>query len=529
MTKNKSDYGIKYIKSKINENTYILIPTELVEGYGVGNIFYSMDVYPIIKSVEDLEENDVFVDTIHSTEELISIYEYEDIDFLKEYFLNEEKDNILIVMIEKGRVIKKKVNKDLLTAINPSETYEKQKNKPSVTLNSDALTVLLNKNTLDEVRGELLRYKNLIASFRDKEKKDGTTKIVVENGHVKEIVTDRNVKGLSKTSKTNQSPIISNSTPITSSEISLKGLESYIKERVFGHDQEIEDIATNILMNFTAEAGEKSEPLLLVGPTGTGKTATMKAAMSYLDIPLIEINTPNLVPQGIKGMSLEDCLYSLIVSTDYNLEKAKRGLVFFDEFDKLGEINSDYKSSIVQILLKFIEGDTFMIDKPTDDYDFDTSMLIKVFAGAFSSLFEKNKSIGFNSSEETVKFEPSNITKKEYFGKELVTRIPHIYTYHELDRSTQKRILIDSKLSELLRKKKRYERQFGVDTIVEDSYIEAVLNRLKVEDKSMRDLNNIILGSLKSAERELLLSPEKYKKLILTKDTVENPKNFKLY
>lgn len=525
-TTNKSDYGIKYSKVKINETTYILIPEDLVEGYSMGNTFYSTEIYTTIEEVADIEKSDTFIDSIYSTDELISLYEYEDLDFLKEYFLNEEKDSILVVTIEKGKIIKKKISKELLTQNNPTETYERQKGKPSVTLNNDALAILLNATDLEDVRKELLRYKNLIATFRDKEKKNGTTKVVVENGHVKEIVTDHKVstkKGIAKSSKTSE----------TGAEIvtgvSIKGLESYIKERVFGHDQEIEDIATSILMNFTAEKGEKVEPILLVGPTGTGKTETMKAAMSYLDIPLIEVNTPNLVPQGIKGMSLEDCLYSLIVSTNYDLEKAQRGLVFMDEFDKLGEISSDYKSSIVQILLKFIEGDTFMIDKPTDDYNFDTSMLIKVFAGAFSNLFETRKSIGFNSDKATTEFSPRSITEKEYFGKELVTRIPHIYVYHELDRLTQKRVLTESKLSELLQKRKRYQRQFGVETTVEDSYIEAVLNRLKIEEKSMRELNNIILGSLKSIERELLSEPGKYKRLVLTGDTVENPKQFKLY
>ena len=168
---------------------------------------------------------------------------------------------------------------------------------------------------------------------------------------------------------------------------------------------------------------------------------------------------------------------------------------FLDEFDKLGKSSLDIKESVKDILLTYIAGGTFSIDKPSGDYEFNTRMLNKTFAGAFSELFEAKKApmgFGTTSQSEIQVFKPELITKADYYGKELVTRIPHIYAYSPLTRDLQRKVLLESKLSQLLLKKHRYEKEFGVTTIVDETYIEAILDQLSKQDKSMRDLNNLI-------------------------------------
>ena len=81
----------------------------------------------------------------------------------------------------------------------------------------------------------------------------------------------------------------------------------------------------------------------------------------------------------------------MIIASGYDMDKAQKGFMFLDEFDKIGKDSLDIKESVKQILLKFIEGDTFLIDKLSGDYSFNTKMLNKVFAGAFQELFEKRK------------------------------------------------------------------------------------------------------------------------------------------
>ncbi len=288
-------------------------------------------------------------------------------------------------------------------------------------------------------------------------------------------------------------------------------------------------------MNYTALEDEPAESILIVGPSGTGKTATLRVASTYLSIPFKELNAPDLVPQGIVGPHLEDGLYSLIVQAKGNIAIARKGIIFVDEVDKLGLDKSDQKETVKQGLLKFDEGYecTFTFDKKT--YTLDTRGISKLYAGAFTRIFERNSTVGFvttskNLAKEVTPGEVKELIKEaEYFGIELLDRIKVPVIYHDLEYETKKRILLESKLSEYLLKKKRYERQFDVELIAEDSYIEALFEAIAKKRDSIRIMNNMVYNTLDSAEYALCTSPNiRGKRLILTRDTVENPDNFTL-
>lgn len=518
-------YGITYKKEQLNEQIYLFLPQGLVEGVEVGNTFYTREGhhYPILEKTNDFDDIGVVVDDIHTKKELLHLYNFDDIEFLKEYVLELAFDSFLLIQKEKDKITKRKmdITKCLLDSA-VRELYSKAE-EDIVVLNDAAFFELLNIQDLEMLKQKIKSYQKKLASFKEKNKKDGITEIEVLNGKVKNIKTEKGKK--QKVTPSASSP----SLPTKANEtVSLQGLECYIKERVFGQTENIRKIAKTIYMNYTAIAGEKVEPILLIGPTGTGKTETMKVAMEYLDIPFIEVNSINLVPQGIKGTSLEDCLHLLALSAGLDIPKAERGTIFFDEFDKLGSTATEHKGDIIPIMLKFIEGTTFSISSETvDDYPFNTGSLNKVFAGAFSDLFTSSQ-MGFSPGQEEQIAIGKRLVKREYFGKELITRIPHILLYSELSREEKIRYLLQSKLSPILLKKKRYERQFAVELIAEDTYVHAILDKMEEEEKSMRELNNKVLSTLEEAEYELASSPLKYKKLILTRDTVENPTKFTL-
>lgn len=522
MAETLEEIGIKYKVIKINDSMYVLTPIGTVEGYSVGENFYNETIHKTALDVESLQ-NEELVDSIMSIKELKKLYEYDDIAFIKEFYLAEETDYILTIQVKDGKIIKRKVNYKEFVKSNEQETYERHKDMPSVTLNCDALEELTNCSSIQEIKEKLERYRRLIRRYRDQEKKDTVTSITVKNGHVVEIGVNKKIEEPKKELITTTGAITSNNTGA----ISVLGLEKYLKERVFGHDEELRYIATKLIMNYRAKPEYGTESILIAGPTGTGKTETIRAASEYLGLPFIQVNTANLVPQGIKGPSLEDHLYALIVASGYDLEKAQKGFIFLDEFDKIGHDSLDIKESVKQIFLKFIEGDSFMIDKPSGDYTFNTKMLNKVFAGAFQELFEKSKkTIGFGSStpESEFIFTPSKITEGNYYSKELVTRIHHVFAYGPLSRENQKRVMLESKLSILQAKKRRYEEEFGVQLIIQDEYIEAILDKLSKEEKSMRDLNNIILSTLSETEYQLLANEGKIKQLILTPEIITDPK-----
>lgn len=517
-----TEIGIKYKVIKITDTIYVLAPIGTVEGYSVGENFYNEGIHKTAFNVESLQEEEL-VDSIQAIEALKELYDYDDISFITDFYLAEESDYILTVEVKDGKLIKRKINHKQFVKVENQETYERQKGEPAVTLNCDALEELINCPNIQEAREKLEKYRKNLRQYRDKESKESVTSVTVKNGHVTEVGLNK------KVADQNKQPVIS--TPSTNPRdiktISVLGLEQYLKERVFGHDDELRRIATQLIMNYRSTPEYGTESILIAGPTGTGKTETIRAASEYLGLPFVQVNTANLVPQGIKGPSLEDYLYALIVASGYDLDKAQKGFIFLDEFDKIGHDSLDIKETVKQIFLKFIEGDIFMIDRPSGDYSFNTKMLNKVFAGAFQELFEKKKPpMGFGAikPEEEFVFTPSKITEGNYYGKELVTRIHHVFAYGPLSRDNQRRVMLESKLSVLLAKKRRYEEQFGVELVILNEYIEAILDKLSKEDKSMRDLNNIILSTLSEAEYQILANEGKIKQLILTPEIVTDPK-----
>lgn len=522
MDEYNNEVGIKYEVKKLDSDVYILIPIDVVKGYSVCDTFYSNNQYQILKNKEDIHKTNIIIDKIVKIDELRNMLAYfeDDIDTLVDCYLFSEANNISVINTKNGLFNRRDINIDDILTSKKEEMYSRLKNGTVVTLNLASLDNLLNIENIDLLKKELEGLKRRLLTFERKGK--NASKVKVEDGKVIEIESDKKIQVNNIISNDSATPIERNG------DISLRGLERYIKERVFGHDEEIRHIAKTLIMNNTAIGLEKIEPILLVGPTGVGKTETMNAAAEYLGIPYTEVNTINLVPQGIKGESLEDKLYSLIVAANYDLKKAMRGLIFFDEWDKLGSSNTDYKQPIKDILLKFIEGGIFAIDKASDDYLFDTRYLNKVFAGRFKEVFESsNRVLGFNSSSRKKGKDLANLlSDKEYYGKELITRIKHIYLYKELDKETKRRILLESKLSEYLQKKLRYERQFNVTLEAHDSYIDALLNKLEQNQQSIRELNNLVSDTLEEIEYELLDSNYSGKKIILTSDIVEDNRKF---
>jgi ATP-dependent Clp protease ATP-binding subunit ClpX len=285
-------------------------------------------------------------------------------------------------------------------------------------------------------------------------------------------------------------------------------------------------------MNYTAEEGESVDSILLVGPTGTGKTETVRAACDYLCIPFFEANAANLVPQGIRGMSIEDVVIGLYELAGHDIKLAQRGLVFLDEYDKVNASDLDIKQAVKQILLSFNDGGKIQIRDEMYDLTFDSKMTNKVYAGVFDRISEKVKTVGFGTNNEVPLLGSDEdirqkIIDKKYFSLEEISRISTILGYDELSRDVKKQILLYSKLSVFAKKRERYRRQFGIELQATDDYIEAILDSISNSASGMRSVNNYVKKSIDNAERTLLENERKgYKKLILTKDTVSDPKKF---
>jgi ATP-dependent Clp protease ATP-binding subunit ClpX len=214
----------------------------------------------------------------------------------------------------------------------------------------------------------------------------------------------------------------------------------------------------------------KSPNAILIGPTGVGKTHTLRTASEHLGLPFVTVDTTSLVPSGIVGYQVEEILEDLVKKADEilkasgrkrvdddDIELARRGVIFFDEFDKIavqsGGRGLDGSYQIQRRLLKLVEGSTLSVgvhQRKMDDAPFrsiDTAGILVLAGGAFAGI-DDNKIRTKRPEElkrELSKTSPNVIVSADIvtfgFLPELVARLPVLIDFDSLAESDLERIL----------------------------------------------------------------------------------------
>ena len=539
VTNNTYEYGIKYHLNKIDNNNYLMSPVSIEGGLSDSRIFSTGEkMIPILNDKSDFKFGYV-VDNIFTTEDLEKMYDYgEDTEFLSNYFYQDFQNIYYIVKVtDDNKLVKYEIDLEDYDNVLETAVYQLNKEKPALTINRDMLNRLNQCNTIDEMKVILLKYKTLLNRFNVYSKEKGVTRVQVKDGEIESFDTKSKIidsnKSIDKDVKIYKN---SKKYDLYGVEIDYNELVAAIKEKIVGHDESIAALADILYMNCTAKDDEEVESVLIVGPTGTGKTATVKAACEYLRLPFVHVNTANLVPAGIKGYTVEKALKDLYDKANSDLKKAERGVIFFDEFDKLGRASLDIKEPIKDILLSISDGAEIPVNLDDADFIFDSRLTNRLYGGVFEEIYGNPKTMGFGGSVEKISFFPSEdelkrkIVEKKYYTSEDLDRITRALAFTELTKEEKKRILLTSKLSAYAKKKARYERQFGIDLVAGDDYIDAIIDKTDSFDVGMRCVNNIVKKSMSPAEIEILKNKNNhYKKLVLTRDTVDNPNKFDLY